>query len=340
VSALWSSLGTASASVTAGRVQFAQTGFDALSTVFGSTEASRVAAAPVTVTNTGTVPADFTLQPGAESANDVARAVKVSVWRVRAVADCTTAAPVPAGVTTIDWPALPAVTGSLTPSASAVYCFRSAISAADVSAFPGGSMVATLRLTAAVGSWTSETTARATQSIAPAGSDASPMPSPTPMPAPIAPVSLESVALTRAYEIQSFASGWCVAADGMAPGGSRQGLIEASCDGSGGQSWQFSDEEDGSHRIVTAATDTAATDTFVAWTAEAGAVRLASASEDAAQLWSTRSNPDGSATFVSAATGDCVTASPDSAAGGLPQPLTLADCDGSAAQAFTLTEQS
>jgi hypothetical protein len=262
--------------------------------------------------------------------------VKVSVWRVQAVADCTTAAPVPAGVTTIDWPALPAVTGSLTPSALAVYCFRSAISAADVSAFPGGSMVATLRLTAAIGSWTSETTARATQSIAPAGGAASP----TPMPAPIAPVSLESAALTRAYEIQSFASGLCVAADGMAPGGSSQGLIEASCDGSGGQSWQFSDEEDGSHRIVTAATDTAATDTFVAWTAEAGEVRLASASEDAAQLWSTRSNPDGSVIIVSAATGDCVTTSPDSAAGGLPQPLTLADCDGSAAQAFTLTEQS
>ena len=187
VSALWSSRGTAAATVTAGRVQFAASGFETLTVVFGSTEASRVAVAPVTVRNTGTVPAPYTLQLGAETANNVARAVKVSVWLVPVEADCTAAAPVPSGVTTVDWPILPAVTGSLAPTESAVYCVRSVISAADVEALPGQSAVPTLRLTSTFASWTHEARARATQSVARQGGGAEV----TPMPAPVDPVSMQ-----------------------------------------------------------------------------------------------------------------------------------------------------
>lgn len=350
VSALWSSRGTASATVTAGRVGFAQAGFEALAAVFGSTEASRVVVAPVTVRNAGTVPAVFTLQLGAESANNLARAVIVSVWAVLESGDCTTSTQVPAGVTGLDWPVVPAVTGSLAPSASAVYCVRAAISQANVDALPGDTMVGTLRLTGSTGSWTHEVRTRVTQSVASSdgGGSVSPMPTPiepvgdgpveTPMPAPIDAMSMEPDAESLAadpdhsYSIASAGTTRCVgSASTEEPS---PVLVTGSCDESSGQSWQLSAEEDGYRSIVSAS------DPSRAWTAAGTRVRLTAGSAESEQQWATRSNADGSTSVASGPTGECLTAVPAAAGGGVPQPLVLAACDGSAAQSFTLVTRS
>jgi Ricin-type beta-trefoil lectin domain len=358
VSALWSSRGSASASVTAGSVRFAQSGFEALAAVFGSTEASQVTTRPVTVSNTGTVPAGFTLQLGAESSTDLARAITVAVWRVDRSGDCTAAAYVPPGATAVGWPAVPALTESLAPSAAAVYCVRAAVSAADVTAYPGQSMAATLRLTAAAGAWTHETAARAIQSVAaaPGGWTVSPMPKPIepvdygqpgePMPAPIEPVwspsdpttdpassvseSTTDPAAASLFSIVSAGTSWCATDDGGEAGASTSALAARQCDGLPGQSWVLATDEDGYHRIGSAS------DPSRTWTADGTHVRVAQASGAATQAWELRSNPDDSTTLVSRADGACLTAAPGPAGDELSRPLVLAACDGSAAQAFTL----
>jgi Ricin-type beta-trefoil lectin domain len=352
-SALWSARGAASGSVAAGRVQFASAGFEALAAKFGSTEASRVITRPVTVSNTGTVPAGFTLRLGAESANDLARVTTVTVWPVARDGDCVTGAGVPAGATVASWAAVPALTGSLPPSAVAVYCVRTSVSAADVAALPGTSTVVTLRLTAAVNAWTHETAVRAVQSAPPAGGGSTV----SPMPAPIEPTSGESSPTTIAasaasvsaepagpaspstpapgdYTIASAGTTWCATGAQGAPGGSAPALVLRQCDGSADQTWHLAAEEDGYRRIGSSSEPSRT------WTAAGTGVRLEPISGEAAQQWAARSRADGSVTLVSRLTGACLTA-PSAPAGEDPSgSLAPAACDGSAAQAFSLVTRS
>lgn len=335
VSALWSATGTVSTSVAAGRVQFAQDGFEALAATFRSAEDSRVAVHPVTVSNTGTVPANFSLDLGAETANNLARAIRVSVWSVPADADCTAGTPVPAGTTAVDWPMVSAVAGFLAPAESAVFCVRATISEGDASALAGTSMVATLQLTASVGAWTSATTARAVQSVA-ADAAASDGPVAASTPAPSAPSAPSApVVAAGTYFIGAVGTTGCVNAEETTVSSSGTPLALSACDGSAGQAWQLSAEEDGYRRIAMASTASRV------WTADGTAVRIADEAGDAAieaQRWATRTDANGSISLVSRSTGTCLTAA--AVDSGSPSALVLAACDGSVAQAFGLVMRS
>ena len=112
-------------------------------------------------------------------------------------------------------------------------------------------------------------------------------------------------------------------------------LALSACDGSAGQAWQLSAEEDGYRRIAMASTASRV------WTADGTAVRIADEAGDAAieaQRWATRTDANGSISLVSRSTGTCLTAA--AVDSGSPSALVLAACDGSVAQAFGLVMRS
>ena len=151
------------ASVKAGTLAITQTGFAALATTYAS--AALTVTAPVTVTNTGTVPAPFSLRFGAQAATALASAADVRVWVVSSSAACTPST-VAAGPTGKTWTTVGALTGTLAPATSAVYCVRSSVTQAQRFALVGGTATATASVTATQGSWTSTGNATATQTVA------------------------------------------------------------------------------------------------------------------------------------------------------------------------------
>lgn len=164
--AYWSSQGTATASVAAGAIDVASTGFSALEKAYTSTSSTGLAVTgPVTVQNTGTVSAPYTVSLGAEVANPLATGVQVLTWTVGVATDCTADSAVPADATVSDWTTVPALTGTLAPSASAIYCVRTSITSEQQTSLAATSMVATLSLTSALGNWTRTVTATAPQSV-------------------------------------------------------------------------------------------------------------------------------------------------------------------------------
>jgi len=151
------------ATVAAGTLAISQSGFASLATTYTSSALS--ATSPITITNTGTVPAPFSLQLGAQSATPLAGAADVRVWPVASAAGCTPST-VASGVTGRTWTSIGAVTGTLTAAATTVYCVRSTVTQAQRFALVGSSVTATASVTAAQGSWTSTTTATAVQTVA------------------------------------------------------------------------------------------------------------------------------------------------------------------------------
>ncbi|SDK60921.1 Ricin-type beta-trefoil lectin domain-like [Cryobacterium psychrotolerans] len=161
-SASWtaSPVGT-TASVASGTIGIQQAGFASLAVQYGPTVTT--ATAPITVTNTGTIPAPYTLTLSAPAANPLAQA-PVNTWPVLFGSSC--ALPVPGTATTSKtWAAGTTLTGSLDAGSSAVYCVTTSLTPAQLSANSGGSMVATLALNSAVGNWSATDTATVAQSV-------------------------------------------------------------------------------------------------------------------------------------------------------------------------------
>lgn len=152
----------ASASASAGTIGISQSGFASIAVQFSSTVLAKTA--PITVTNTGTIPAPYTLTLGAAAANTLATTILVNTWPVASAANCLPGSAVPGTASSSNWGAVPAVGGSLGAGVAAVWCVRTSMTSAQVNANSGGSMTANLALTSNIGSWTSSVSATAVQS--------------------------------------------------------------------------------------------------------------------------------------------------------------------------------
>ena len=166
--ALWSSRASVGSTVSAGTVVVTST--DSFASLSGPyTTTSPTNAAPITVSNTGTIPAPYTLSLAAQSATTLATGVAVRTWPVAstAPATCSTTVAIPTSATSSNWTNVPVLTGTLAAGASAFYCVRTSITSAQVTSLAGTSVMATQTLISAVGRWTSTATAsKATQSVA------------------------------------------------------------------------------------------------------------------------------------------------------------------------------
>jgi hypothetical protein len=166
--ASWTAPGvTAAASVTAGRLVVTQTGFDTLAVLYDSSTLSITKV--VTVTNTGSVPAPYTLTLTAP-ATTLATGVDLQAWPVATAAACSTGATStgPAGQ---HWTSALSFAGSgataLSVGASAYFCVRSTITQAQRFALVGVSAVPTVTLTSSIGNWSIAASAvYATQTVA------------------------------------------------------------------------------------------------------------------------------------------------------------------------------
>jgi len=211
------------------------------------------------------------------------------------------------------------------------------MSEADVAALSGRTLVATLQLTATTGSWTHESTARAGQVVASSGgSVVSPMPAPID-PAPSDPAqspapSASPAPVSTRSTIAIAGTTWCASEN--QPTDAAPTVYAQTCDTSTRRTWLISPEVDG-FRSIDSTTYASTT-----WTADGSRIRVTAASGTAAQQWALRENPDGSTRIVSRADGRCLTVTPLPTLTGGRQPFSLASCDGSAAQAFTVAAQS
>lgn len=150
--AAWSTKEVAlTATVNAGTLAVTQSGFADLAKVYSS--GALMTTAPITLANTGTVPAPFTLTLGAQAATGLAAAASVQLWSVASAEACT-AGTTAGGVAGKSWTTIGAETGTLAPGAKAYYCVRSSVSQAQRFALVGQAVTATATLTAAQGSWT------------------------------------------------------------------------------------------------------------------------------------------------------------------------------------------
>ncbi|CAD5994923.1 RICIN domain-containing protein [Agreia sp. COWG] len=151
------------ASVTAGTMAITQTGFSSLAAVYSSS--ALTVTGPVTVKNTGSVPAPYSLGLGTRSATALATSAAVNVWVVPAASACTATATA-SGATGKTWTTVGASTGTLAAGASVVYCIRSSITQSQRFALAGVSATLNSTVSATQGNWNSSSTASATQTVA------------------------------------------------------------------------------------------------------------------------------------------------------------------------------
>lgn len=153
----WSDQVQASTSVTAGSIAVSQSGFDQLATTFSSQKDVRAAA--ITVTNTGTLPATYSLDfTVVSSPQRLVDEVDVRVWP-RAGTTCEATSRQRHDASPSSWADVPELVGALDPNQSTVYCVET--SPTGTRSHPGrsqtvGTLSVTLTLTSALdnGGWT------------------------------------------------------------------------------------------------------------------------------------------------------------------------------------------
>ncbi len=160
--AYWSVAATASTAVASGSVGITLTGATALAAGYTSSDRTRNAA--VTVTNTGTLSAGYSVAISATGSAPLAAAVTVTRWSAASASACT--GTVPGGSASGSWAAPPALSGTLAPGANQLWCIRTTIPASQVAALPGTSVTATFAATGSNGSWTSTASQSVTQTVA------------------------------------------------------------------------------------------------------------------------------------------------------------------------------
>jgi hypothetical protein len=151
--ALWTATGTASSSVTIGKLAAAISGTDQMTTTFSSSVQS--VTYPLTLTNSSNIVGTTatTVDVAGNSSVALAQAVQVTAWPVSGTAACTTSTAVGAGSVSGTWASLPSLTATLAPGAATVWCVRSTITA---SAPPSATANVHIVLTTTNGSWTSD----------------------------------------------------------------------------------------------------------------------------------------------------------------------------------------
>jgi hypothetical protein len=162
--AVWTaSGGTITASTTPGSLTVTQTGFTSLAKAYSSSALTTTA--PVTVSNSGNVPAPYTLTIKSAATTGLSTATTVVGWSVTSAANCTASTAVGSGSVSATLTA--GISSSLQLAAGDIdyFCVRTSITSAYASANAGASSVAQGSLVSALGNWTSNSTATAAQSI-------------------------------------------------------------------------------------------------------------------------------------------------------------------------------
>lgn len=161
--ALWSSQATASSTVQAGAVGVTLTGGESLAVTYSAS--TLVNTGSLTVGNAGSVSSNYTtvVTLGAGASAALASAVQVAVWP----SPGTCAATAPSSASTGTWASAPALSGTLAAGASATWCVRTSVTAAQVTANPNTQVAPTFTATASVGTWGATAATGAVQGIAP-----------------------------------------------------------------------------------------------------------------------------------------------------------------------------
>lgn len=151
--ALWTATGSASSSITVGKLSAAINGADKMTTTFSSTTQS--VTYPITLTNAGNIAGTTatTVAVTDDSSTALAQAVQVTAWPVSGTDACTTTTAVGAGSVSGTWASLPSLSSSLAAGAAAVWCVRSTITS---SAPPSATANVHIMLTTANRGWTSD----------------------------------------------------------------------------------------------------------------------------------------------------------------------------------------
>lgn len=152
-SALWSASAPGTSAIIIGKVVGSISGTDSMTTTFSSTVTSLTA--PLTFQNVGNITGTYSTSVKATQGPSLASNVRVVAWPVAQAADCTASATVGSTTVTGTWASLPSMSGTLAPSASAVWCTRST---PTTSAPPSSTTNPIVSLTVSAGSWTSAVT--------------------------------------------------------------------------------------------------------------------------------------------------------------------------------------
>jgi len=246
------------------------------------TSSDLIAVGVVTVTNTGTRSGSYSMSIGGTSTSTAFRSAIGVV--VGTATTCSTTGTI-TNQTTGTMAAAVTKTGTLAAGASAVWCVRTNISAANVSANPGVSLAGTATTSITVGTWSASATSIAfTQSIA-------------------APTGYQSIEGNR-YKIYN--QGVCMNSNwtpfdtltrGAAAGGS--------CENDQTSNWRLLDDPSGAKFVARAFnTSTAPTNRWNATSATA--VNLATTAATDAQRWMITARPDGTYQFLNVAQAKCL----------------------------------
>lgn len=161
--AYWNTTAIATASTSAGVLAVTQSGFPNLAGSYGLLNLTQ--SAPITVTNTGTVPATVTVAVVAPIASLLSTATIVTGWKVSAPSLCVASTLVDLVNQSSTMTAGIGTSFTLAPGAVTYYCVRTAITSIFGLANVGLGLSAQSTVTATIGSWVSTSTANAAQSI-------------------------------------------------------------------------------------------------------------------------------------------------------------------------------
>ena len=150
-------------------------------------------------------------------------------------------------------------------------------------------------------------------------------------------VNGKTIAATKWFEVANVNSGLCVATAGGATADGTRLQQRACTSGQASQAWQFGAVGGEKRKAVNRAAPAEAWDVVDRGTAAGTPVQVWAYGGGANQQWQPVPRGDGSYEFVGQASGRCLAVAGASKADGAA--LQIADCDGSAAQGWTLTAQ-
>jgi hypothetical protein len=162
--AYWSTTTSATVSTAAGVLSVTQSGFPNLAGSYGLLNLTQ--SAPITVTNTGTVPATATVAVIAPVASLLSAATIVTGWKVTAPSLCVASTLIDLVNQTATMTVGIGTSFTLAPGAVGYYCVRTAITSIFGLANVGLGLSAQSTVSATLGNWVSTSTANAVQSIA------------------------------------------------------------------------------------------------------------------------------------------------------------------------------
>jgi hypothetical protein len=322
--AAWTASVTATSTASAATLTVTTSNVNSLAATFGNeaiasagsvslTSTGSVTVANTTTTTSTTVPA-LTLTLSSASGT-LASAVNATVW-YQANGVCTAATAVGAGSVTGAWSGPVVLTSTLAKGVSATYCVRSTIADRQDAAIAAGaqSFVPQVSAKLTVGNFTG--TASAQSSTAQATRSLFPVAAPT---------------ATSWYKVKRATTELCMDVSG---GGGTTGtaVITYTCKTTGdftNQEWQFTqDSTSGYFDIKPRSAQTLRVD------AQSGSVAVVTDGAAVTQLWQPQLVAAGVYQFVNKSTGLCLV----SAASSGTTAMSLATCDNSASQRFSLTE--